>query len=89
MTKSNIILENEQVLLIAKEFVFEGVLAVKAISNGGVEFLDLNGNSVVKIVASRNLKVPATKRLELKSLTIKLDNITLTSEDVEVLPLEV
>lgn len=85
MKKSNIILENEQILLIAIRFVFEGVLAVKAISNGEIEILNLEGNPVIKIVESRNLKVPAVKKLELKSFKIKLDQITLTSEDVEVL----
>lgn len=87
MIKNNVILENEEVMLSAKEFVVEGALVVKAKANGEVELLDINGSPVVKISVGRLPKTSAVKSLQLKSFTIELDHITLTSDDVEILPL--
>ncbi len=84
MAKSTIILEDEQILLIANEVVVEGALVVKAKGNGRIELLDMNGNSVVKINAGDIPRMSMIKRLELKSFTIILDEITLKTKDVEV-----
>lgn len=85
MTKSSIILENENILLIAKEVVIEGALVVKTNLNGSVELLDFDGNSIAKINCGGLPKVSILKKLELKSLVLKLDDITLTTENVELI----
>ena len=87
MAKSNIILENENILLISDEVIVEGLLVSKIKASGRIVLLDMKGNPVAKINARGVPKIGFNKKIAMKSLTINLMQITLRSEDVEIIPI--
>lgn len=85
MFKNIILLENERIMLKAKEIIVEGILVVKTNADGEIAILDMHQKPLVTIQSDEKSKIAANNQIKMDSFTIMYEHFIIKTHDVEVI----